>query len=182
VSDVLERFRSLADDFSTRVEAVPPSAWDDPSPCEGWTSRDVVAHVIGSALRFVTPITGAAPVPFGPDDDVVAGWADAGAEIEAALADPDRAGQVVPGPFGDMPFEMLVGRLLCVDVLVQTSDLARAAGLDDTIDAEAPAHAYEGLRPLDAMLRAPGRFDAAIEPPEGADVQTQLLCFLGRRV
>jgi uncharacterized protein (TIGR03086 family) len=182
VSDVLDRFRLLADDFTARAEAVPADAWNSMSPCEGWTARDVVAHVVGSARRSVAPVTGANAEPVGPDDDVVAAWAAARAEVESALADPHLAGTVVPGPFGEMPLDVLVGRLLCVDVLVHTWDLARAAGLDEKINTEAAGQAYEGLKPMDAMLRGPGRFDAAIEPPADADVQTRLLCFLGRRV
>jgi len=43
------------------------------------------------------------------------------------------------------------------------------------------AHAYEGIKPMDAMLRRPGVFADKIVPPEGADLQTEFLCFLGRR-
>lgn len=28
------------------MDAVSPEAWSNPSPCEGWTARDVVSHVI----------------------------------------------------------------------------------------------------------------------------------------
>ena len=41
--------------------------------------------------------------------------------------------------------------------------------------------AYDGLRPMDAMIRQPGVFGAKLEPPAGADLQTEFLYFLGRR-
>jgi hypothetical protein len=50
------------------------------------------------------------------------------------------------------------------------------------IDADAAAQAYEALKPMDAMLRGPGMFKPAVEPPAGADTQTELLSFLGRQV
>ena len=50
------------------------------------------------------------------------------------------------------------------------------------LDQDAVGHAFEGLKPVDAMLRREGVFGEKVEPPEGADQQTQLLCFLGRQV
>jgi hypothetical protein len=32
------------------------------------------------------------------------------------------------------------------------------------------------------MLRQPGAFGPKVDPPAGADLQTEFLCFLGRRV
>jgi hypothetical protein len=77
---------------------------------------------------------------------------------------------------------MMVGRILSSDVLVHTWDLARAVGGDETLDQDAVAQAYKGLQPMDAMLRQPGVFGPKVEPPEGADLQTEFLCFLGRTV
>ena len=48
----------------------------------------------------------------------------------------------------------------------------------DTGDIEAIAR----FKPMDAMLRSPGRFGPKTECPEGADLQTEFLCFLGRPV
>ncbi|MDQ4020345.1 MAG: maleylpyruvate isomerase family mycothiol-dependent enzyme [Actinomycetota bacterium] len=44
------RFHSvtLADAFAAKIAAVPDDRWASPSPCEGWTARDVVRHVIDS--------------------------------------------------------------------------------------------------------------------------------------
>ena len=32
--------------FTERVRGVPPDAWDNPAPCEGWAARDVVRHLV----------------------------------------------------------------------------------------------------------------------------------------
>src|SRR5688500_10919883 len=42
-STVAARYRGHADAFEALIAAVPPHRWDQPSPCEGWTARDVVA-------------------------------------------------------------------------------------------------------------------------------------------
>jgi uncharacterized protein (TIGR03086 family) len=176
MSEVLDRYRALADDFSARVNTVPPAAWSNQSPCEEWTARDVVAHVIGVQRHFLD----GTPEPSGDPGDVVPAWAAARSDVEAALADPDRAGRVVETPFGTMPFEVLVGRFIALDLLVHTWDLSRATGLDERINADAVGHAYEAIMPMDAMLRGAGMFKDKVTPPAGADLQTEFLCFLGR--
>lgn len=181
MSDTLDLFSRLAADFTSRVDSVPASAWENQSPCSEWKARDVVAHVVGGQRHFLG-LVNETPAPADQPDDVAASWKAVRSEVEAALADPDRAGKVVETPFGAMPYGVLIGRFLAVDVLVHTWDLARAAGLDETIDADAVAHAFEGLKPMDAMMRGPGMFNAKVTPPAGADLQTQFLCFLGREV
>jgi uncharacterized protein (TIGR03086 family) len=127
MSEVLDRYRALADDFSARVNTVPAAAWSNQSPCEEWTARDVVTHVIGIHRHFLSILDGT-PEPSGDPGDVVAAWTAVRSDVETALADPDRAGRVVETPFGTMPFEVLVGRFMSVDLLVHTWDLSRARG------------------------------------------------------
>jgi hypothetical protein len=68
-----------------------------------------------------------------------------------------------------------------MDVLVHTWDLARTVGADEHLDEELVRQAYEVLKPMDAMIRQPGVFGAKLEPPAGADLQTEFLYFLGRQ-
>jgi uncharacterized protein (TIGR03086 family) len=183
MSDVLDRYRMLADDFGARVNAVPEGAWDNQSPCPEWKARDIVMHVTNNARRVSALANGQEPPePVVDEKDPVAAWAESRALMEAVLADPDKSSASVPSPMGPMPVETLVGRLVCTDILVHTWDLARAAGLDERINAEAAGAAYQGLQPLDAMIRRPGFFGPKVACPEGADAQTQLLTFLGRQV
>src|SRR5205809_12738 len=35
------------------LESVPETAWDKPSLCEGWTVKDLVAHLVGNAADMV---------------------------------------------------------------------------------------------------------------------------------
>jgi Mycothiol maleylpyruvate isomerase N-terminal domain len=46
VSEISDRYRRVAGQFTRRVEAVPDGAWDNPAPCEGWVARDVVGHLV----------------------------------------------------------------------------------------------------------------------------------------
>jgi uncharacterized protein (TIGR03086 family) len=182
MSDLLDRYRHLADGFTARVEAVPEEAWDNASPCDEWQARDIVGHVAGLSKHFIAVINGEEPPAPAPIGDPVSAWAEARAGVEAVLADPDRAGRIVETPMGEMPFEVVMGQFGCMDLLIHTWDLARATGGDERIDADAAARAYEALKPMDDMLRGPGLFKPAVEAPAGADTQVQLLSFLGRQV
>ena len=70
---------------------------------------------------------------------------------------------------------------MTMDVLVHTWDLARTIGADERLDEEFVRQAYEALKPMDAMIRQPRVFGPKLEPPAGADLQTEFLYFLGRR-
>ena len=60
-------------------------------------------------------------------------------------------------------------------------DLARAVGADERLDEGSVRHAYEVLKPMDAVIRQPNVFGPKLESPPGADLQTEFLYFLGRR-
>ena len=67
------------------------------------------------------------------------------------------------------------------DILVHTWDLARAVGLDERLDAVEVHRMYEGLLPLDAMLRTSGHYGPRVVVSDTADEQTKLIAFTGRR-
>lgn len=180
-NEVVERTTRLVRSFDERVRAAPADSWSNLAPCEGWTARDVVTHVGNSLFGIAAGLTGGEPRHISADEDVVSAWDDARERFLAALPSADLSTNL-PGPFGPMPAEQLIGRLVATDVLVHTWDLARAVGGDEQLDAAAVSGAYSGLKPMDEMIRQPGVFGPKIEPPADADEQTQFLCFLGRRV
>jgi len=59
-------------------------------------------------------------------------------------------------------------------------DLARATGQDETLDADLCAAMYEGMLPIEELMRSSGQYGPRVEVPEGADAQTKLLAFIGR--
>lgn len=182
MSDALDRYRRVADGLSARVNAVAPGDWDNPSPCEAWTARQVMSHVIGNGRAGLDQLDGVEHVSRDHIEDVPGEWAAVRADVEAALADPNRARTEIQGPFGPMAYEDLISQLACMDILIHTWDVAKATGGDPNVDAEIAAQSLEFLTPLDANLRQPGLFDPAVEPPPGADVVTRLMAFVGRKV
>jgi uncharacterized protein (TIGR03086 family) len=175
-------YPKIAAAFDARVQAVPTDAWDNPSPCEQWKARDVVAHVAGGHRHFLSLLGDDAPPPPADTGNPTTDWSSAHADMMVALADPALVSKVVTTPFGQMPFGAFVGMIAAADTLVHTWDLARAAGLDESLDPESVRITYDNLKPMDGMIRGEGMFKPAVPAPEDADAQTEMLCFCGRTI
>jgi uncharacterized protein (TIGR03086 family) len=180
MSEVSQRYSRVAEGFGTRVAGI-EEAWAAPTPCAEWTVRDLVGHVV-SVHRHVLSGFGGTLAPPAADDDLVTAWRDVTAGVRATLADPERAGAPVSGRFAPMPLEELIGRLLCIDTVVHTWDLARATGQNELLDRDAVTIAFEGIRPADEAIRGDGGYGPKIQPAPDADEQTRFLNFLGRAV
>lgn len=176
-----ERFRRVAGRFGDRVAEVPTDAWSDPAPCEGWTARDIVRHLV----EWVPAVLGNGGIVFPPgpsvDDDPVGAWENFVEPLRAALDDPAVAAHTFDvGPPGRMSVEQAIDMLVVGDLLVHTWDLARAAGLDERLDEGLVAGMLEGLQPIDEMLRSSGHYGPKVAVADDADTQMKLLAFTGR--
>jgi uncharacterized protein (TIGR03086 family) len=115
------------------------------------------------------------------DEDPRRAWEDAWRAMSDITGDPEALAKEIDGPTGKMPLEEVIGRFVTMDVLVHTWDLARAVGSDERLDEDSVRRAYDALKPIDAMIRRPGVFGPRLDPPAGADLQTEFLYFLGRQ-
>lgn len=177
-----ERFRRVAGRFSDRVGEVSPESWDRPAPPEGWTVRDVVRHLV----EWVPSVIGRSglDMPTGPSVDVdpAGAWATFATTIQSFLDDADMAAiQFDVGPPGMMSVENAIDMLVTGDVLVHTWDLARGAGLDETLDPIIVPQMLAGMEPIDEMLRSSGHYGSRVAVPADADAATKLIAFTGRR-
>jgi uncharacterized protein (TIGR03086 family) len=181
MSEIAERFRLVAEGFTTRAKAVPADGWDRPSPCDGWVARDVVAHVVETAAMFLGRVGVQLPSAPSPEDDPIAAWEAARDAVQAALDDPAIATREYESPMGTTTLERTIGMFGIGDVLVHTWDLARATGLDDRLDPDEVHRLFEVMEPNDAMMRQGTAFGPKVDVPDDADEQTKLLAFTGRR-
>jgi len=182
MSEISERYARRAAAFAEKVEAVPDDAWTNPSPCEEWTARDIVRHVVdsqGMFLGFVGREVGERP---SVDDDPLGAVRTATGQILADLEDPERARETFEGFMGTQSFEESVNRFLSADLVIHGWDLARATGQDDAIPDEDLAHLREGMKefPEEAM-RSPGAFGPEVQVADDASDQDKLMAFLGRQ-
>jgi uncharacterized protein (TIGR03086 family) len=181
MDEIIERYTRIAGQFSDRVRAVPPDRWEAASPCDGWTARDVVRHL----AEWVPGFFGDQGVGFGDvpsvDVDPVAAWNAVDAGLATALGDPRQASRMVENPFGPRTLAETVDLIVVPDVLVHTWDLARATGLDETLDVDQVRRMLEGMSSIpDDVLRGDGMFGPRIAVADDVDDQTALLAYLGR--
>lgn len=155
--------------------------WDAQTPCEEWRARDVVSHVVEGHRAVIAGVRGGEPKALGADEDPREAWDEVTRAMDEITGDPEALAKEIDGPAGKMPAGRIIGQFVTMDLLVHTWDLARAVGADERLDADAVCSAYEGLKPMDAMIRRPRVFGPKLEPPVGADLQTEFLYFLGRR-
>ncbi len=176
-----ELYGRIAHHFGQLLDGCPADGWSAPSPCPGWTARDVAAHVVRNHRRALAGLDRSSFAAPGPDEDVRAAWRAATDGIRDALADPGLAATGMGEEFGSITFAGFIRRMACADTLIHSWDFARATGQDETLDADGISVATEMLMPEDDRIRMPGAFGGRITAPDDADPQTRLLNFLGRR-
>lgn len=180
MADVKDRYQQVASGFDAAVRAAYPDQWHAQSPCEGWTARDILAHVVEGHRGVIAGVRGGESAPLGDDEDPLQAWEQATAGMTDIAADQDALTKEFDGPTGKMPAGEIINRFVSMDVLVHTWDLSSAVGENVRLPEDAVREAYEALKPMDAMIRRPGVFGPKLDPPAGADLQTEFLCFLGR--
>ena len=144
-------------------------------------ARDVVRHMVEWMPGF---LAGAGiDLPAGPsvDDDPVGAWTNLADGLQALLDDPEAAGREFEmEPVGRMTVEGAIGMIMLGDVVIHTWDLARATGLDETLDGPIVSEMLVGMLPMDEMLRQSGHYGPKVEIADDADDQAKLLAFTGR--
>jgi len=177
---ISDRYRTLATEFTRRVEAVPAERWDSPSPCEDWNARQVLQHVIDSHVNM--PKYGGVVVTLTKfvDEDPQAAWLEAREAMQDLLEDPARAGAEYDGMFGRTSVQRTVDGFLGFDLLVHGWDIARATGQDETLPPDEVRRVYADASNLAGNLRMGGVCGPEVPVPADASEQDRLLSLLGR--
>jgi uncharacterized protein (TIGR03086 family) len=175
------------------VAAIEPDEWQLPTPCTGWSVRDVVNHLVGGNLLFVR-VLGGAPLP-SREELVAAARTDrlgsdaAGAyrASAAALVDAFRADGVLERPV-TVPAGTFPGigalHLRTVEALVHGWDVAQGTGRplafpDDLVEHEL-RFTRETLGRLPRRPAGQGPFAPAQPVADDAPALDRLAALLGR--
>jgi len=186
-ADAPAHFRRLSARFSAVVEATSPQLWDSPSPCDDWSVRDVVVHVIDTERDLL------GRMPFGPSiltlspqpdtaTHLVDGWNHIRDAMQMALDNPETAGHAYDGYFGPTTFAETVDTFYSGDLLVHSWDVARGAGLTEfeALDPHDMRRTRVMLEPMGDVLRSGGVYGPAIELTGTETEQQQFLAWTGR--
>lgn len=176
--------RRAVEHWAARVAVVKSEQWSDPTPCAGWTVRDLVNHVVGEELWAVPLLRGATIQEVGTqfDGDVLGDDPLGRARLTAAGATA-TVDEIVPGggrvhlSYGEEDMGEYV-RQLCADHLVHGWDLAAATGGDRAMDPELVAEVGAWFAQREALYRSAGVIGP--RPPGTGEPQSDLLAGFGR--
>jgi uncharacterized protein (TIGR03086 family) len=179
MSTVIESYDDRAAGMQAAVDTVSPGGWDAPSPCEGWTGRDVVAHLVDSQREFLA--THGAELGPRPDlADPAAAWREHAAQVHAVLARPGFAEQ----EYESLGHRTTVGATLDMfhgfDMVAHRWDVTAADGREHVFE-DADLDVIEGLvAAMGEMIYTSGVCGPPLDVDPGADRQTRALAALGR--
>jgi uncharacterized protein (TIGR03086 family) len=180
MSDIADRYRTLADGFERRIRTVAPEQWSNQSPCEDWTARDLVGHVVGVHGMMLGFIGRSLSPADSVEDDPLAAFQAARADLEVVLEDPELARSEYDGALGRTTISATVDRFLGFDLVIHGWDLARATGQDEHIEPVEVERIWADAQQLGDNLRRSGVCAEAVEIGDDAPLQDRLLAHLGR--
>ncbi len=174
----LTSYRTHADPLAAILEAT--TDWDAASPCEGWTARDVVAHIVETERDHFARHQVELGDPPDVGTDPAAGWRAHDQAVRRVLADHAVTGREFDGFFGPTTVGAMFLQVYGFDLIVHRWDIARSAGRDERFtDAELDT-LEAAIAGFGEHLYADGICRPAIDVPAGADRQTRVLAALGR--
>lgn len=163
--------------FTAVVEAV--TEWGAPSPCEGWTARDVLEHVLATQRDFLTAHGIELTEP--GDADPEQAWAAHARKVTSLLDEDDVALRTFDGYFGPTTVGETLVEFYGFDLVVHRWDLARSQGVEARLTGAELSLVDASVTGWGAHAYAPGIFSAALTPAPGADEQARVLARTGRR-
>jgi uncharacterized protein (TIGR03086 family) len=165
-------WRQAAEKWTEVSAQVGDDDWGKPTPCEGWTVRDLVDH----AMHWQAMGGGLLGAGTEPGND----WETVKPALSAALDDPSNLEGTAP-QFNNMPKHQVLGFVIG-DLLIHSWDLARSIGADDTLPEAAVEATLMGLGNVpDEMLRGENMFGTPLEVADDASAQDKLIAFAGRQ-
>lgn len=177
-TDTAQVFRDRADRFTSVLDSV-DGQWDNPTPCEGWTVRDVVAHVVDTQRDFLDR----QDLPKGADPDMsdpVSAWRDQRAHVDRVLSSPDIAGREYDGYFGRTSIGATMADFYGWDLVVHGWDVARATGQEWSISDAEVESLHATADGWGDALYSEGVCGAAVPVPADASATDRLVARLGR--
>lgn len=174
------RYKRLATTFDSTIESVDADDWDRPSPCEEWSARAVLDHVLGSEADVASKVGLTIERSVDVTIDPVGAWRELRDTMQAILDDPAKASLDYESFGSPTTFADTVERFLCFDLIVHRWDIARAAGKDIDIPAEDIAFGNSFLDAMGQMFYDYGASKPALPVPDDASAQDKLLGRAGR--
>ena len=183
MSENLRNYTKAIYTMDAVVQRVPDSVWEQQSPCDEWSAKQVLGHFVGATHSVAAAAMGEQSPERKSEaetagSDPKATWAASRDALLAALDHPGALGQDFHGPFGPGTVDSFLG-IHAIDCLLHAWDIAKTAGIDAHLPADIAAAGAAGLASFGDAVRAPGIFGPAIEV-DSDDPVTRLVAIAGR--
>jgi uncharacterized protein (TIGR03086 family) len=168
------------------VAGIGKDQWDQPSPNEGQSIRELLNHVVSGNLWAGELMAGKTIAEVGDrldgdilGDDPVAAYTESARVAAAAFRGPDAMSRPAAVSYGPVPGEVYA-RHRFFDVLVHGWDLAKGTGQDTTMDPDLVAACERAIEPDLEAFRGAGALAPPLPVADDADPQTRFLAAIGR--
>lgn len=183
MSQNLRNFTRAVYVFDAVVRRMPDDAWDNASPCDGWTAMDVLKHQCGvlDALAHIAA-TGEMAAPAAIEEEVsdpVARW---GQTRDAVLEGLDTQGALQREDkwwFGPMTVDALI-QVVMWDPLTHAWDLAQSAGIDAHLPPELAEVSHAVISGMHETAIKWGLVGDAVPVADDAGIVDRYLGLVGR--
>jgi len=162
------------------IEAVPADAWTSPSPCEGWTARDVVRHVIETQREFFTGRGVALGDQPDIDADPAQAWRNHAERVRQLISDDAVPAIAYDGYFGPTSLGATLEQFYVWDMYVHRWDIAQSAGLAAGLTDPELDRIEQGADSFGEALYMDGICRPGVQAPPAAGRLVHLLARLGR--
>ena len=160
------------------VDKIDRSQFELPTPCDEWSVRDVLQHIIGGNRRMAGN-----PAEDDHDvigDDVSAAYAASAAGAAAAFEAEGGLDRIYVLKIGEFPGHFAV-RARSTDQLAHAWDLAKATGMSTDLAPQLYAEALEMLQNRFASVGRSASFADEKDAPSGATAADRFAAFAGRQ-
>ncbi len=182
MSENLRNFTKAVYGMDAVVARIPDQAWDQPSPCEGWTARDVVGHQVGVFNGVAHMAAGNdMTLPQAPEDlsDPKAVWAEGRDNVLAALDNKGALQYEGKYWFGPMTIDQLIG-VVQWDPLTHAWDLAQATGVEAILDEGLAQLSFDRISAMRESLAKMRLVGEAVPVDDDASITDRYLGLVGR--
>ena len=175
----ITQFLGHVDTFTQRIANLHTDRWENPSPCEGWTAKDVLDHVIDTQRDiFSKRGLDLGPRPDGAPHEV---WAAHAAAVRSAVKDEETLLATYDSFFGPTTLADTLLSFYCFDLIVHAWDIHRATGKDLELSDTELAFLETTIPSWGDVFYQDGICQRPVEVPDDADRQTRILALTGRR-
>lgn len=183
-----EALRLAGVQFGARLALVESADWASPTPCEEWSVRGLVNHVVGGNFRYVMILRNETPADVLASHDV--DWLGTDPrneymrgleEVQAAFEVPGVLGATVLHPKSGPMLGAQLRFLRVNELTIHAWDLARSIGSDDRLDVDLVGWLYDRILPIREWFAYSGLYAPTTDAATQTDrTQEGLLRLLGR--